>query len=613
MLTLEHRLWKACDNLRANSSLKESEFCMPVLGIIFLKYMDARYKKAKKKINEEYYQREGIILPEEEDDYKRLGVIMLPEGAQYNWILSLPEDISSKELKDVNGQPLNSLGEVLDNAMTLIATKTEKLRGILFGEYNRIPDKILKGLLEIFDHEDITWEDDKLGSIYEYFLEQFASYVKGEEGIFFTPPSLVNIIVNILEPTQGTVLDPACGSGGMFIAIKQYMDKHNLNCNEHITFWGHEKVEHNARLCLMNIFIHHLGSGKIAGGDDANSYYNDHWGLNGKCDYVLANPPFNIVGVNAEAAEAAGRLPFGLPQVSKLEIKNANFLWISYFYSYLNSTGKAGFVMPSITMSGTVDKEIRSKVVETKHIDLLINVAPKFFKSKFKGDCCLWFFNKQKPQEYENKVLFIDASNYYVPVDAGHNTWNEWQSKNLISTVQLYRGQVEKYRELISEYKEKLRNYADKFSVLVEGDDYLKAFKDKKEQLIKDSEFELSSITNRKEKMKLKQEWEEKHNSFDNAITVAKEFHWIYSKFGEGEYKDIPGFCKVAEIEEIKENDYSLVPGVYVGLEEEELEDQETFFKRMEVMHQELDDLEKEAIELMSRIRKNKSLWMKSS
>ncbi|AGX88899.1 type I restriction-modification system subunit M N-terminal domain-containing protein [Mycoplasma parvum] len=163
MSTLEQRLWKACDNLRANSSLKESEFCMPVLGIIFLKYMDTRFKKAKQKINQECLEREGIVLPEEEDDYKRLGVIMLPQEAQYSWILSLPEDISSKELKDINGQPLNSLGEVLDNSMMLIESKTQKLSRILYREYNRMPDKLLKGLLEIFDHEDITWEDDRLG------------------------------------------------------------------------------------------------------------------------------------------------------------------------------------------------------------------------------------------------------------------------------------------------------------------------------------------------------------------------------------------------------------------------------------------------------------------
>lgn len=608
---LEQKLWKICDNFRANLNLQANEYYLPVLGLIFLKYMYISFEKAEQEIMKNRPVRNGVVLPPDKDDFKSKGAIMLPKEAQWKWILAISDkNISSEELKNKDGEEMNSLGEILDNAMAIIEKETSKLDKVPLREYHKLTDDILRGLLKTFENEEIPTEVDKLGEIYEYFLGKFSLGFKNNEGVFFTPESLVNMIVNILEPTKGKVLDPACGSGGMFVRIKQYMDKHKLDCNKLITFYGHEKISNNARLCLMNILIRQLMNSQIAYGNEANTYYCDPFKLDGKCDYVLSNPPFNVDGVIAEKASKAGRLPFGLPEISKEAIKSANFLWISYFYSYLNETGKAGFVMPSISLGGTIDKKIREELVETKHIDLIMNVAPKFFQSGFKGGCSLWFLNKQKSKEQAEKILFIDASHYYTSESTSQNTWSEWQSKNLIAIVQLYRGQINKYQELLKEYEVVLEEYSKEFSLENNNKNYLSSLEMKREELFKDSEIAISNSP-KKDRNKVKQEWNERQESLDEAISIAKEYNWIYSKFGNGEYKDISGICRAVDIKEVRENNYSLVPGIYVGSEEEEMEDDESFMKRMDEIHKELASLEKESSELMDRIQRNVSLWRK--
>lgn len=580
---------------------------MPVLGIIFLKYMYLRFKDAEAKINKNRLVKDGIACPIDEHDFVRMGAIKLPEEAQFKWIEALPADIASKRINNNNYQTMQSLGEVLNNAMSLIEERSEQLAGILYKEYNKLSDSILRNLLEVFAREDIDNDTDCLGEVYEYFLGNFDHGSKSDKGVFFTPRSLVQMIVNVLEPKRGTVLDPACGSGGMFVQIKNYMEKHKLDCSKLMTFYGHELIDYHAKLCLMNIIIHGL-NGKVAYGDVGNTYFYDPFNLDGKCDYVLANPPFNVDGVNAASAIAAGRLPFGVPKVSKKEISNANFLWVSYFYSYLNEKGKAGFVMPSIAMGGG-DNQFRSKIVETKHVDLLINVAPKFFQSGFKAGCSLWFFNKQKLPEHEDKILFIDASEYFTPLGDKQNIWNDWQLKNLNAVVWLYRGQKEEYRALLKEYRSELKNLATQFEINVENDNYLEAFENYKEELIADSQ---ASIDNAgKHKKQIKKFWDEKQRNLENGVLIAKEYHWIYSKFGEGEYKNILGFCKAVDLKEVREKNYSLIPGIYVGVSEEEREDEASFMQRMENMHRELADLERESNELMARIQRNMELWKK--
>jgi type I restriction enzyme M protein len=256
----------------------------------------------------------------------------------------------------------------------------------------------------------------------------------------------------------GTIIDPACGSGGMFVSSSDFVNAEGINANSVMTFYGQEKVEFNAKLCIMNMAVHGLNA-KIKSGDEANSFYHDAHNLEGSCDYVMANPPFNVDKVKAESTQNAGRLPFGLPGVNqKKEVSNANYLWISYFYAYLNDSGRAGFVMAaSATDSGNKDREIRKQLIQTGHVDCLMSVANNFFY-KVSLPCSLWFFDKGKKEELKDKVLFIDSRNYYTVVDRTLNEWSEWQMKNLNAIVWLYRGETEKYTKLLQDYRTQIIN-----------------------------------------------------------------------------------------------------------------------------------------------------------
>lgn len=400
---LESDLWESADLLRAGSKLTSNQYCMPVLGLIFLRYAYSRYKKVEAEILKDRPSRGGRIMPVEASDFAEKSALFLPKEAQYEYLLNLPENIALANLKDKDGQEMNSLGAVVNNAMSLIEEQSEQLVGVLPKTYTDFSDGILSELLRIFNNsalDDVG--GDVIGRIYEYFLNKFAKNVASDDGVFFTPKPLVKMIVNVIEPKGGTLLDPACGSGGMFIQSGDFVNQSGMNVNSTMTFFGQEKVEYNAQLCLMNMAVHGL-TGVIKSGDEANSFYHDVHNLNGKCDYVMANPPFNVDKVKAETCQSAGRLPFGLPSVNKnKEIGNANYCWINYFYSYLNNTGRAGFVMASsATDSQGSDRDIRKKLVETGHVDVMVSVGNNFFYTK-SLPCSLWFFDKGK-----NKKLLI--------------------------------------------------------------------------------------------------------------------------------------------------------------------------------------------------------------
>ena len=362
---LEADLWESADLLRAESKLTSNQYCMPVLGLIFLRYAYSRFKMVEAEILKNRPSRGGKVMPVEASDFAAKSALFLPEAAQYERLVNLPEDIASAGLTDKDGHPIGSLGEAVNNAMLLIEDQSEQLTGVLPVSYTDFSDALLAELLRIFNNsalDDIG--GDIIGRIYEYFLNKFAKNIASDDGVFFTPKSLVKMIVNVIEPKKGTLLDPACGSGGMFIQSGDFVNAAGMNANSSMTFFGQEKVKYNAQLCLMNMAVHGL-TGKIKSGDDANSFYHDAHNLNGCCDYVMANPPFNVDKVKAESCENAGRLPFGLPGVNKKtkEVGNANYLWISYFYSYLNERGRAGFVMASsATDSQGKDKEIREQL-----------------------------------------------------------------------------------------------------------------------------------------------------------------------------------------------------------------------------------------------------------
>ncbi|WP_337515576.1 class I SAM-dependent DNA methyltransferase [Mitsuokella jalaludinii] len=595
---LEAELWESADLLRQGSKLTSNQYCMPVLGLIFLRYAYGRYKAAEKEILKDRPMRGGCVLPVEASDFKEKSALYLPKEAQYEYLVNLPEDIASSGLENYRGEPMGSLGEVVNNAMELIEEQEEQLQGILPKNYTDFTDELLAELLRIFNNkalDDIG--GDVIGRIYEYFLNKFAKNVASDDGVFFTPKSLVKMIVNVLEPKSGILLDPACGSGGMFVQTGDFVNHAGMRANNTMTFYGQEKVAYNAQLCLMNMAVHGL-TGRIKSGDEANTFYHDAHNLNGKCDYVMANPPFNVDKVKAESAEAADRLPFGMPAINKnKEVSNANYLWISYFYSYLNDHGRAGFVMPSsATDSSRKDKDIREALIKTGHVDVMISVANNFFYTK-SLPCTLWFFDKRKSEELQDKVLFIDARNYYTVVDRTLNEWSDWQLKNLNAIVWLYRGETDEYRELISDYYTAL-----------ESDDDFASIKDALEKKIQDKQKEAKEAVEaakRKEKKVVQAKFDEEIAALDEKLTIAKEAIWLTEKFGEGIYADIPGLCKVADRKTIlEEKGASLTPGAYVGVAPEE-DDGVDFTERMKEIHQELLKLQKESNELMETILKD--------
>ena len=439
-------------------------------------------------------------------------------------------------------------------------------------------------------------KDDIIGRIYEYFLNKFAPAVASDDGVFFTPKSLVRMIVNVIEPSHGTVLDPACGSGGMFVSSADFIEQYGANANTAMTFYGQEKVEYNAKLCVMNMAVHGLNA-KIISGDDANSFYHDYHNLEGCCDYVMANPPFNVDKVKSETALNAGRLPFGLPSVNKnKEIGNANYLWISYFHAYLNETGRAGFVMASsATDSQGKDKTIREQLVDTGDVDVMLSVGNNFFYTK-SLPCTLWFFDKGKREENKDKVLFIDARNYYTVVDRTLNEWSQWQMKNLNAIVWLYRGEIEKYKALIEEYKQELGR-------VMPFEEALGELQEELADLKKRMKFQLEHAP-RNEKKRVQAHYDEMIDAKNAEIVVAKEAIWLYEKFGDGEYKDILGLCKCATKKDIEEKGYSLTPGAYVGVAPIE-DDGVDFHERMKEIHSELLALQAESNTLMETISKN--------
>ncbi len=575
---LEADLWESADLLRAGSKLTSSQYCMPVLALLFLRYAYSRFKMVEAELLKNRPSRGGRLMPVEPSDFAAKSALYLPREAQFDYLVNLSDD-----------QPL---GEAVNHAMALVEEQSEQLTGILPKTYTMFADDLLRELLRIFNNKTLDEiGGDVIGRIYEYFLSKFAKAVASDDGVFFTPKSLVKMLVNVLEPTQGIMLDPACGSGGMFVQTGDFVNQAGLNANTQMTFYGQEKVEYNAQLCLMNMAVHGL-NGRIISGDEANSFYHDAHNLAGKCDYVMANPPFNVDKVKAESASAAGRLPFGLPGVNQKtkEIGNANYLWISYFYAYLNEHGRAGFVMASsATDSANKDRDIREKLVRTGDVDVMVSVGNNFFYT-LSLPCSLWFFDKNKNTDIRDKVLFIDARNYYTVVDRTLNEWTEWQLRNLQAIVHLYRGEKEKYQQLLSDYK------------VVLGDTTVASAQ---EALDKQKAAAKEAIANalRKEKKRIEAEQNTLIAELEDTLETARQFEWLTEKFGDGEYKDVLGLCKIATIQEIEEKNYSLTPGAYVGVAEQE-DDGVDFHERMTEIHAELAQLNSEANTLMDEIQK---------
>ncbi len=602
---LESDLWESADLLRAGSKLTSQQYCMPVLGLLFLRYAYSRFTKVEKEILKNRPVRNGMVLPVEPLDFAEKSALFLPRFAQYSYLIDLPENIQNVHVvyeKDGKTIQINSLGEAVNHAMELVEEQSEQLKGVLPKNYTIFSDELLSELLRIFNNnalDDVG--GDVIGRIYEYFLSKFAPAVASDDGVFFTPKSLVKMIVNVIEPTSGILADVACGSGGMFVQSGDFVNSKGMSANKSMTFYGQEKVEYNAQLCLMNMAVHGL-TGVIKSGDEANTFYHDAHNLAGCCDYVMANPPFNVDKVKAEAAQNAGRLPFGLRSVNKAgEIGNANYLWISYFYAYLNEKGRAGFVMASSATDSHKGKEkdIREKLIKTGHVDVMISVGNNFFYTK-SLPCTLWFFDKGKPEWLRDKVLFIDARNYYTVVDRTLNEWSEWQLRNLNAIVWLYRGEINKYVALLEEYHRVLGSGSFE-EILAAQEDRIKTLREEAKSAVDEAA--------KKDKKKVQIEYDYIIGEQEETFKIAKEAVWLYEKFGDGEYQDIAGLCKIAPITTkepkkdscIEAKGWSLTPGAYVGAVQVK-DDGVVFIERMSEIHNELLKLQNESNQLMTSI-----------
>ncbi len=621
---LEADLWSAADVLRSSANLNANQYCMPVLGLLFLKYAYGRYKRVEVELMKNRPSRGGVKMPVTAQDFRAKSALYLPREAQNDYLHNRPGNIASANIVEEQKRQLTSLGDVVNYAMRLIEQQTDQLKGILPDTYNIINDEVLAKLLRIFNNDKLEQVGgDVIGRIYEYFTGKFSKAIADDDGVFFTPKSLVQMIVNIIEPSHGTVLDPACGSGGMFVQSGDFVNNHGMNANSALTFYGQEKVTFNARLCLMNMAVHGLNA-IIKSGDEANTYTQDAHNLVGECDFVMANPPFNVNGVEEATVSGSNRLPFGLPAVNKdKEISNANYLWIQYFYAYLNETGRAGFVMASsATDSQSKDRTIREKLVKTGHVDCLISVANNFFYT-LTLPCTLWFFDKNKREQNRDKILFIDSRNYYTVVEKTLNEWNEWQMRNINAIVWLYRGETDKYRNLISTYRMWLNDFFNRYdnAALQPVEKSWQTYREGIEATLacfkgnlKKLEADMKATRKRKEKAELKELVEEttmQVAEITEALDVINQLIWLVDKFGEdGTYRDIPGLCRIADISEVEGKNFSLTPGAYTGAEETASDDVD-FTARMKEIHAELEKLQNESAQIFATIKANESLLWK--
>ena len=611
---LESRLWTAADDLRANSRLTATEYSFPVLGLIFLRHAYNRYVQATAEIEKELpiHPQRGR-RPITKDDFLAAKAIYLDEHAQWDTITNLPEG--------------EDIGEYLNEAMRSIEEHYEVLDGVLPKDYNLFEPDLLYRLLRIFNDDALQDVDgDVFGRIYEYFLNKFAMTGASEGGEFFTPPSLVNTIVKIIEPTHGIVFDPAVGSAGMFVQTAHFIEEKGFDTAKKVTFYGQEKADTNTKLAKMNMTVHGLDGDILQG----NTFYDDQHDLVGQCDFVMANPPFNVDGVDKkkDSVKTDPRLAFGLPRND-----NANYLWISYFYAYLNDTGRAGFVMASSASdAGHSEKLIRQQLVETGAVDVMVSIGTKFFYTR-SLPCSLWFFDRAKTQDAERKeqTLMLDLREVYRKVSSSLHDFTPEQLDHIQAIVALYRWDDTKYHECITHYDHEIDrfiasandSYAELHDIKVELPPYVALTPDNLKDQRKALSKALKTFENQlKADLKSKAAKEDKDlkasikdtlkelaplstqllSDLDQAIYFVKCKEWLTSRFPDGKYQDVLGLCKVVSRSDIEANDYSLTPGRYVGVAPQIDEDFD-YEERMGEIKLELQGLNDEAAQFAQTIQ----------
>ena len=565
---LKDDLWHSADVLRSGAHLAANKYGQPILGLIFLRYADVLYKQKKKEIDEEYNAKKG---GRNERSYKEICIekcgFYLPECAYFDYINEHENDRPQK-------------AQLVKDAMEALENENPTLKGVFPKEvYSQLVPKeepeLLTRIIRIFKEIPENISVDLFGEIDEFFLGEFAITEGRDGGAFYTPATVVRYMVEVINPEKGEkmFLDPACGSGGMFVQAARYMHRHNKDADRmQFRCYGVEKEPDTVKLAKMNLILNNV-RGEIT---EANSFYSDPYNAVGKFDYVMANPPFNVDEVVFDKVKDDPRFnKWGIPKNkskkkndAKETVPNANYLWISYFATALNEHGRAGFVIAnSASDASGAELEIRKGMLRDGIIKQIVTLPSNMFTS-VTLPATLWFLDKEKANiNKKDEVLFIDARNIYTQVDRAHRKFSDEQIKNLSVITKLYDGNGDAFKELINEYKHN-------------------------EETLEDKEY-----------------WREQIN-------------WLTERFPEGKYHDVIGLCKVAKLGEISidentnevkveedsiaDQDYSLNPGRYVGVViEDDGMSEEEFKVHMKSYNDELSKLNKEAQELENAISKN--------
>jgi type I restriction enzyme M protein len=518
--TLEKRLWDAADQFRANSGLKPQEYSGPILGLIFLRFAEVRFAALRAQLEAASSSARRGSRVDDPTAYQAQSVLYLSPEARFDYLLTLPESAN--------------IGAKVNAAMRAIEQHNTSLAGVLPKTFNLFTSTLLKGLLKKVSEIPATLDYDAFGRIYEYFLGEFAMTEGQGGGEFYTPSSIVRLLTEIIEPFHGRILDPACGSGGMFVQSARFVAEHQKNPAAELAICGVEKTDETGRLCRLNLAVHGL-EGQIRHGGNVNSYYDDPHSATGQFDFVLANPPFNVNAVDkerlADMVGAGRRFPFGLPRTD-----NANYLWIQLFYSSLNAKGRAGFVMAnSASDARSSEQALRQQLIEARAVDVMVAVGPNMFYT-VTLPVTLWFLDKGKAKtKRADTVLFIDARHIYRQVDRAHRNWTDAQIGFIANLVRLYRGEA-------------------------------------------------------------------LDTTFGGDAAAAK----IKEVFGnEPAYGDVAGLCKVATLQEIEAQGWSLNPGRYVGVAAGEDVSDEDFNEQLVALNEELEVLNSQARELERTIAVN--------